>query len=180
MKCFVCTRDGLHSVSDYSCNTLWLRQEQSSHLRDPAVSCRWKHWISYGKRAAPCHSALLHQATCKDVCVRISHVVTTCSVHLQRNWVFLVPFTTPSSYPHLQATSLLRSCSVSSCVIAISCSILILANKQEQFSHSFKQALSHSSAHPAQSPKAGQIHQATCAGKPHAHQRLKVFLVKVL
>lgn len=184
MKHFAC----LYPVSQTPCVTCCsytgtiacTSRGTGSELKVEGVDQLW-----YVCNANPCSSAPLHQATQQE-CVRDRASPT---------WLPLIPYistgtrsfldlTTPRSCLDLQATSFLRRCSVSSCVIAISCSILILSNKQEQFSHSFKQALlPFSSTHSAQSLKAGQIHPATCSGKPCAHQRHKSlgdFLVRNL
>ena len=152
----------------------------SSELKVEAGDQLW-----YTCNATPCSSAPLHQATQQE-CVRDRASPTWLSPiqRISRGTRSFLHLTTPKSCLDLQATSLLRRCSVSSCVIAISCSILILPNKEEQFSHSFRQALSHSSStHPAQSLKAGQIHLASGSGKPSAYQRhksLSDFLVRNL
>lgn len=121
--------------------------------------------------ATPHSSTPLHQATQQE-CVCDTASSMSPIQDISRGTRSLLHLTTPKSYLDVPATSFLRSCSVSSCVIAISCSILILLNKQEQFSHLFKQ-VSHFSTHPPQSLRAAQIHPVSGPGKPRAHQRHK-------
>lgn len=129
--------------------------------------------------APPCSSAPLRQATRqKCVCDRASPMWLSPTQHISRGTRSFLHLTSPESCLDLQATSLLRRRSVSSCVIAISCSILILPNKQDQLSHSCKPAPPQfSSTHPAQSPEAGQMHPATCPGKPHLTRDTKVSVI---
>lgn len=154
----------------YTGSTARTSRRTGSELQVEAMDRLW-----HTCNATPCSSAPLHQATQQErVCDRASPMWLSPIQRISRGTRSFLHLTTPKSFQDLQATSLLRRCSVSSCVIAISCSILILPNKQEQFSHSFKRALSHSSStHPAQSLKAGQIHPATSSGKPCAYQRHK-------
>lgn len=146
----------------------------SSGLKVEAVDQLWNMC-----KAPPCSSAPLRQATRqKRACNRASPAWLSPIQRISRGTRSLLHLTSPESCLDLQATSLLRRRSVSSCVIAISCSILILPNKQDQLSRSFKPAPSQfSSTQPAQSLEAGQMHPAICPGKPHLTRDTKVSVI---
>lgn len=138
-------------------------------------------WHVYS--ATPFQSALLHEATnSKNVCVA-EHLPHSnhLSGHLQRNQVFPV-----TSYPkqlfgltgHFPSAQML-------CLLLCDCHQLFhpYSSKQTRIIQPLIQRSSISLLSLSSEPKAGQIHQATCAGKPCAHQRLKSrsdFLERVL